>query len=75
MRPCLLQVAAEAPACVACSCMASQPEPVLVSAEAYNVIDEYAVKLPSSSPFLSLPSRQDWVLHGQSNDSFGAGDA
>ena len=40
-------------------------------AELYNVIEQYAVELPESSPFLSMPSRKGWILHGQSNDSFG----
>ena len=41
------------------------------AAERYNVIQQYAITLPDNSPFLSMPSRKKWILHGQSNDSFG----
>ena len=41
------------------------------TAERYNVIQQYAITLPDNSPFLSMPSRKKWILHGQSNDSFG----
>ena len=53
------------------SLLAQGITPLRCAAEQYNVINQYAIKLPDTSPFLSMPSRKNWILHGQSNDSFG----
>jgi hypothetical protein len=41
-----------------------------VTAERYNRILQYAVYFDSQDPFLGMPGGDQWILHGQMNDTF-----
>jgi hypothetical protein len=38
--------------------------------ELYNKILQYAVYFNQSDPFLGMPGGNQWILHGQQNDTF-----